>query len=265
MGNATPSAPYRSRRTPHSVPELLDPYPPEFQTTEPVPEDVLERLRQDPWALQTLDSELRERPEVLRAVIQSGHPQAMEAISVCVAPEVLRRPEIYGWLKDYREQILPARVLFFQGSLGVARQASKTALSFGGEFGAGTRHAALKFIYDLQGSGGNSQHRLGLEAATLLYPAKRISLRERQSVVSIGLPIVKSFSTEGRDSEVGIGLAYYLMKGEGLATPVFGIQTRILTPVEEIFEESTANLELQIPVWSTMDGIQRLIGALRRP
>ena len=114
MGNATPYERVHLRIPVLKVPDQLNPYgtPSSSPTTLPagVPPELMARLRIDPWALRKVDPKDRENPEVLRAVIASGHPQAMEAISVYVPPEILRRPEIYSWLKDYRDGALPKRI-----------------------------------------------------------------------------------------------------------------------------------------------------------
>lgn len=259
MGHATP---YDRVRLPIPVlkaPELLDPYPASSQPVDPVPPEVLERLRKDPWALNTVDPALRERIEVLRATIESGHPQAMEVISVYVPPEVLRRPEIYEYLKDYRRDIVPKRIFFFQGSLGLGLGGEGLGLGLGGEVGLGGPRYAGKLFYDRLGTGpGEAEQRLGLEPLVLLYPAKRISMRERQSIVTLGLPLVANYQAAGRERELGLSLAYYLAKGEVLASPLFGLEARFLVAPLDPQGSPTTTLELKVPVWSTLEGIERL-------
>ncbi len=269
MGHATPydrvHLPIPVLRRPDG-PEVLDPYPPASQPQSPVPQEILDRLRKDPWALQAIDPELRERPEVLQAAVDSGHPQALEAISVYVPPEVLRRPEIYDWLREYRRQILPARVLFFQGTVGLALAPEGGGWALGGEFGGGGSRVAAKLFYDRLSAGdGEIRQQLGLEASVLLYPAKRISMRERQTVLALGLPVAASYESGGREGGIGVSLAYYLTRGERLASPLFGMQARILASFSDPLGASSAALELQIPVWSTLEGIERLGRRLRRP
>lgn len=269
MGYATPYArihlPIPVLRFPDG-PDILDPYPPASQPQSSVPQEVLDRLRKDPWTLHSLDPKLRERPEVLRAAVESGHPQALEAIGVYVSPEVLRRPEIYDWLKDYRRQILPTRVLFFQGTVGLALAPEGSGLAVGGEFGGGGPRIAAKLFYDRLGAGeGEIRQQLGVEALALLYPAKRISIRERQSILALGLPLAASYEAGEREGGIGLSLAYYLARGESLASPLFGVQARLLAPVSGPLGARSAALELQVPVWSTFEGLERLGKGLRRP
>lgn len=269
MGHATPydrvHLPIPVLRRPDG-PEFLDPYPPASQPQKPVPQEVLDRLRKDPWALHALEPELRERPEVLRAAVESGHPQALEAIGVYVPPEILRRPEIYDWLKEYRRQILPTRVFFFQGTFGLAFAPEGAGLALGGEFGGGGPRVAAKLFYDRWSAGeGEIRQQLGIEALALLYPAKRISMQERQSILALGLPLAASYEAGEREGGIGLSLAYYLARGESLASPLFGVQARLLAPVSDPLGAPSAALELQVPVWSAFEALERLGKGLRRP
>lgn len=269
MGHATPYArvhlPIPVLRRPDS-PEVLDPYPSSSQPLTPVPQEILDRLRKDPWALNAVDPALRERPEVLRAAIESGHPQALEAIGCYVPPEVLRRPEIYDWLKEYRRQVLPTRVLFFQGTVGLGFAPGGAGPAFGGEFGGGGPRLAFKLFYDRLSAGeGEIRQQVGFEPLALLFPAKRISMRERQSILALGLPLAASYEAGGRERGLGLSLAYYLARGESLASPLFGVQARLLAPLSDPLGSPSAALELQVPVWSTLEGLERLGARLRRP
>ncbi|MCC7343978.1 MAG: hypothetical protein IT573_03495 [Deltaproteobacteria bacterium] len=269
MGHATPyervHLPIPVLRRPEG-PEVLDPYPPASQPQSPIPQEILDRIRKDPWALQAIDPELRERPEVLRAAVDSGHPQALEAISVYVPPEVLRRPEIYDWLREYRRQILPARVFFFQGTVGLAFATEGAGWALGGEIGGGGPRVAAKLFYDrLSDADGEIRQQLGLEASALLYPAKRISMHERQTVLALGLPVATSYVSGGSEGGIGLSLAYYLARGERLVSPLFGMQARLLMPFSDPLGSPSAAFELQVPVWSTLEGVERLGRRLRRP
>jgi len=267
MGNATPYERIHLRIPVLKAPDQMDPYPTTSSgpSTNPVPEidpDTLARLRYDPWALRKVDPKDRENPEVLKLVMASGHPQALEAISFFVPPEVLHRPEIYSWLKDYRDGALPNRIIFFQASVGLGADAAGGALTVGGEFGFGGPRFAGTIFYDrfspsFDQERSTARHLLGLKPLVLAYPAKRISMRENQSILSIEAPLGWIWEEGNREILLGAGVAYASARGDEMALPVWGFEAKaLLDPLDG--KAWLASVEAQIPFWSMAAGVEFL-------